>query len=304
MKFLAFDHAGHAHLAVLDGEVAAILPEEFGDLVDIAVAGPAILDRIRSVLPSAPRLPLEDMKLLAPLARFRRDILCTGWNYAEHFDESVGQRGKYEVERPSAPTFFTKGPDTVIGPRDNIAYDTRISSRWDYEAELALVIGRTLRSASPAEAEAAVFGYCLANDISQRDLQRRHGGQWLKGKSIDGTMPIGPFVVTADEFDPGSARLECFVNGELRQSARIAQMAFPIGELLAELSFGMTLRPGDLVLTGTPSGIGSARKPPVFLKEGDEVVVRGTGLGEQRNRLVTTNLAGASVIRPLDFEQA
>jgi 2-keto-4-pentenoate hydratase/2-oxohepta-3-ene-1,7-dioic acid hydratase in catechol pathway len=141
-----------------------------------------------------------------------------------------------------------------------------------------------------------VFGFCLANDVSARDLQRRHGGQWLKGKSIDGTMPLGPYVVTRDEIDVPQVRLECFVNGDKRQDALVAQMAFPLPELLAELSFGMSLKPGDILLTGTPSGVGYARTPPLYLAAGDEVVVRGTGLGELRNRVVEADLYGDATI--------
>ena len=149
-------------------------------------------------------------------------------------------------------------------------------------------------AAFPKQALDHVFGYCLANDISQRDLQRRHGGQWLKGKSIDGTMPLGPYIVTADELDVRKIRLRCEVNGQTLQDAVIAQMAFPIEELIAELSFGMTLHPGDVILTGTPSGVGNAREPQLFLKDGDEVVVRGEGLGELRNVLTARDLAGTS----------
>ncbi|WP_449257203.1 fumarylacetoacetate hydrolase family protein [Bosea sp. (in: a-proteobacteria)] len=293
MKLGSIDHEGCPRLVALDGEALVLLPKAFGDLVDVATGGAEALAALAAAAaaPDAQRLPLTT-GLGAPIRRFRRDILCTGWNYHAHFDESVGKRGAHEVERPEAPTFFTKGPDVVIGPTDAIAYDARLSACWDYEAEVALVIGRTIRSPSSQEAQAAVFGYCLANDVSQRDLQRRHGGQWLKGKSIDDTMPLGPFLVTADEVDIGAITLECFVNGELRQRASTAQMAFPVGELLAELARGMTLRPGDVVLTGTPAGIGSARTPPVFLQAGDEVVVRGSGLGELRNRLQPTDLAG------------
>ena len=296
MKFVSIDSGNRARLAVLDGDELVLLPEALGDLVDVAAGGAERLAVMAEAVTArdAPRLPAAGAGLRPPVRRFRRDVLCTGWNYRAHFDESVGRRGAHEVERPEAPTFFTKGPDVVIGPSDPVAFDARLSSCWDYEAEVALVIGRTIRSATPGEAEAAVFGYCLANDVSQRDLQRRHGGQWLKGKSIDGTMPLGPFVATADEVDIGAITLECFVNGDLRQRASTAQMAVPVGELLAELSRGMTLRPGDVVLTGTPAGIGSARTPPVFLQEGDEMVVRGTGLGELRNRLRAVDLVGAS----------
>lgn len=144
-----------------------------------------------------------------------------------------------------------------------------------------------------------VFGYCLANDVSQLDLQRRHGGQWLKGKSVDGTMPLGPWIVPAGEIDPSSVRLQCLLNGEVTQDASVQQMAFPIAEPVAELSFGMTLLAGDILLTGTPSGVGNSRTPPVYLKDGDRVVVRGSGLGELCNTVTTTDLAGSSDVRPL-----
>jgi 2,4-diketo-3-deoxy-L-fuconate hydrolase len=141
-----------------------------------------------------------------------------------------------------------------------------------------------------------VFGFCLANDVSARDLQRRHGGQWLKGKSIDGTMPLGPCLVTRDEIDLGAVRLECFVNGDKRQDALVSQMAFAVPELIAELSFGMSLNAGDVLLTGTPAGVGYARTPPMFLQAGDEVVVRGSGLGELRNSVVDRDLYGDATI--------
>jgi 2-keto-4-pentenoate hydratase/2-oxohepta-3-ene-1,7-dioic acid hydratase in catechol pathway len=226
------------------------------------------------------------------LRRFRRDVLCTGWNYWDHFEESKGKRDGQDVDRPEHPTFFTKGPDVVIGPYDEIAYDPAISAKWDYEAELALVIGKAGRSIPVAEALDHVWGYTLANDVSQRDLQRQHGGQWLKGKSIDQTMPLGPWIVTADEFgDPQDVQLQCLLNGEVMQDASTKQMAYDVATLISELSFGMTLRPGDLLLTGTPAGIGNAREPQVFLAEGDEVVTRADKIGELRNTLVYRELA-------------
>ncbi|MFP3915943.1 MAG: fumarylacetoacetate hydrolase family protein, partial [Actinomycetota bacterium] len=169
-----------------------------------------------------------------------------------------------------------------------------LSRKWDYEAELALVFGRSGRSIPQDVALDHVWGYLLANDISQRDLQRAHGGQWLKGKSIDATMPTGPWVVTADEVDPTDVRLECWVNGEKLQDGHTSQMAFTIPALISELTRGMTVRAGQLFLTGTPSGVGNARDPQVFLRAGDEVVVRGTGLGELRNTLVETALTSPS----------
>lgn len=298
MKYATALIEGKSRLGLIEGEDFVLLDEAFGDLVDVISSSETTLSDIKNTAKTADRLPLAGIHLAAPIQRFRRDILCTGWNYHAHFDEGIGRRGGHEVERPKAPTFFTRGPDSVIGPYDPISFDARIAQKWDYEAEIALVIGKTIRSASRKEAMEAIFGYCLANDISQRDLQQRHGGQWLKGKSIDGTMPLGPFVATADEVDLENLTLECHVNGEKRQSARIAQMAFGLGELLAELSWGMTLRPGDVVLTGTPAGIGNAMTPPVYLKEGDEITVAATGLGCLRNRCIETDLVGRSDLSP------
>lgn len=162
----------------------------------------------------------------------------------------------------------------------------------DYEAEIAIVFGKAGRSIPADCAWDHIFGLTLANDVSQRDLQRRHGGQWLKGKSIDRTMPLGPMIVTPDELDVPNLRIELTLNGQTMQSALVRQMAFPI----EELTFGMTVHPGDVLLTGTPSGIGNAREPHVFLKESDEVVVRAPGIGELRNRLVKADLAGRSSV--------
>lgn len=300
MKFARVKHAGRTRLAVVTGEIARLLSGGFDDMVSLIEGGEAALAQVREALSGtgAEEASLDDLELLAPIGRFRRDVLCTGWNYHEHFEEGQGKReGQETKELPTAPTFFTKAPDSVIGPRDAIAFDPRISSKWDYEAEVAIIIGKTGRSIPEAEAAHHIFGYCLANDVSQRDLQRRHGGQWFKGKSIDRTMPLGPFIVTPDEIgDLRSLRLECLLNGQTMQDARLAQMAFPCERLIAELSFGMTLHAGDVILTGTPSGVGFARTPPVFLAAGDEIVVRATGLGELRNRVEPVDLAGRSSV--------
>jgi 2-keto-4-pentenoate hydratase/2-oxohepta-3-ene-1,7-dioic acid hydratase in catechol pathway len=300
VRFATFTHDRGEQVGVVEGEWIVPLPAEHGDLVDVVQAGAAGLALARAALPAARAraLPLDEVRLLAPLRRFRRDVLCTGWNYWDHFEESRGKREGQDVDAPRHPTFFTKGPDTVIGPADDIAYDPAVSGKWDYEAEVALVIGRTGRSIPRDRALDHVWGYTLANDVSQRDLQRAHGGQWLKGKSIDATMPLGPWIVTADEVgDPQDIRLRCLVNGELRQDASTAAMAFDVATLVSELSFGMTLHPGDLLLTGTPSGIGAAREPAVFLTEGDEVEVQADRIGRLRNRLVLRDLAGASAGR-------
>jgi 2-keto-4-pentenoate hydratase/2-oxohepta-3-ene-1,7-dioic acid hydratase in catechol pathway len=293
-------HDAGIDVAVIGEDAATLLPRFDGDMLSLIEEGTAGLETARTARDSAQatKIPMADLELLAPIDLAPRDVLCTGWNYWDHFEEGRAQRAQ-DVPRPAAPTFFTKRASVVIGPRRPIAFDERISAKWDYEAELVVVIGKPGRSIPRSRAMDHVFGYCLANDVSQRDLQRRHGGQWLKGKSVDGTMPLGPWIVPAGEIDPYSVRLQCLLNGELMQDASVQQMAFPIAELIAELSFGMTLLAGDILLTGTPSGVGNSRTPPVYLKDGDRVVVRGSGLGELCNTLTTTDLAGSSDVRPL-----
>ncbi|MGC4788158.1 fumarylacetoacetate hydrolase family protein [Micromonospora sp. DT178] len=279
-------------IGVVDGDTVAVLPAELGDLDEAIRGGVAALEAVRAAAGQVAVVPLAEVRLDAPLRRFNRDILCTGWNYWDHFEESRGKReGQDPAERPKHPTFFTKGPDTVVGPYDDIAYDPQLSAKWDYEAEVALVIGADCRSVSEADALSYVAAFCVANDVSQRDLQRAHGGQWLKGKSIDATMPLGPWLTTVDEVpDPANLRIQCEVNGVVLQDASTGQMAFPFARIIAELSWGMTLRAGDVVLTGTPSGIGNARDPQVFLTDGDLVVTRVEALGELRNRVRLTKL--------------
>jgi 2-keto-4-pentenoate hydratase/2-oxohepta-3-ene-1,7-dioic acid hydratase in catechol pathway len=279
-------------IGVVDGDTVAVLPAELGDLDEAIRGGGDALEAVRAAARQVAVVPLAEVRLDAPLRRFNRDILCTGWNYWDHFEESRGKReGQDPAERPKHPTFFTKGPDTVVGPYDDIAYDPQVSAKWDYEAEVALVIGADCRSVSEADALSYVAAFCVANDVSQRDLQRAHGGQWLKGKSIDATMPLGPWLTTVDEVpDPANLRIQCEVNGVVLQDASTGQMAFPFARIIAELSWGMTLRAGDVVLTGTPSGIGNARDPQVFLTDGDLVVTRVEALGELHNRVRLTKL--------------
>ncbi|MEU2614697.1 fumarylacetoacetate hydrolase family protein [Micromonospora sp. NPDC007271] len=292
MKLASVVTAAGRRIGVVTGDTVAVLPGELGGLDEAIRGGPAALDAVRAAARQVTAVPLAEVRLDAPLRRFNRDILCTGWNYWDHFEESRGKReGQDPAETPRHPTFFTKGPDTVVGPYDDIAYDPQVSAKWDYEAEVALVIGADCRSVSEGEAMSYVAAFCVANDVSQRDLQRAHGGQWLKGKSIDATMPLGPWLTTVDEVpDPANLRIQCEVNGVLLQDASTAQMAFPFARIIAELSWGMTLRAGDVVLTGTPSGIGNARDPQVFLNDGDLVVTRVAGLGELRNRVRLTKL--------------
>jgi 2-keto-4-pentenoate hydratase/2-oxohepta-3-ene-1,7-dioic acid hydratase in catechol pathway len=192
-------------------------------------------------------------------------------------------------ELPDWPTFFTKATETVIGPYDDIRYDAALSTRMDYEGELAVVVGARGRSIPEGSALDHVLGYVVANDITARDIQRRHGGQWTKGKSIDGTCPVGPWIVTRDEIaDPQALELECFVNGERRQRRSTADMAFSVARLISELSLGMTLLPGDIILTGTPEGVGYPQER--WLRPGDQVVTSLSGLGTLVNAVKQATL--------------
>lgn len=281
MKLATLNVGSFNQVAILEGDDFILLDPNAGDLAALASLSLRELENLKASSPG--RIPLAQARVLAPIQRFGRDVLCTGWNYWDHFEEGVGRREGQEVERPTAPTFFTKAPTSLTGPYDDIPLDLSLSEKWDYEGEIAVVIGRQGCSIKPEKAMEHVFGYMLANDVSQRDLQRRHGGQWLKGKSVDRCSPVGPFIATADEIEFSRLRIETRVNGDLRQSASTQQMAFSLEELIAELSFGMSLYPGDVILTGTPSGIGMARTPPEFLQPGDEIVISANGLGELRN---------------------
>ena len=279
--------------AVVSADQRAVhpLPGDGLTVDDVVRADTATLAEVQAAACAVPAVPLSRVELLPPLGRFNRDILCVGWNYLDHFYESKGRREGQEPERlPGHPTFFTKGPDTVIAAHEAIAFDEQLSKRWDYEAELAVVIGRDGRSIKEEDALSHVFGFCVANDVSQRDLQRAHGGQWLKGKSIDQTMPLGPWITTRDEVEISDLTISCELNGHLVQRASAADMIFPVERIIAELSRGMTLRAGDIILTGTPSGIGNARTPPLYLRDRDVLVTRISTLGELRNPVVAAAL--------------
>lgn len=284
MRYCAISHNGSWHVGVLSdsGETVQVHPASAGLVDDVITAGG--LDPASQPIAE---VPLAEAVLGSPIQRWGRNVLCVGWNYWDHFEESKGKREGQDPEgRPDHPTFFTKSPRTVIAPADDIECDFTMSEQWDYEAEIAIVIGKAGKDISRADAMDHIFGYTLANDVSVRDVQRAHGGQWFKGKSIDRTMPLGPWITTRDEIDDlEGVRIQCELNGEVLQDAVVGQMAFDIPQLIEELSRGMTLDAGDVILTGTPSGIGNAREPKVFLRSGDTLTTRATGLGSLTNRI-------------------
>jgi 2-keto-4-pentenoate hydratase/2-oxohepta-3-ene-1,7-dioic acid hydratase in catechol pathway len=230
-------------------------------------------------------LPLSQIQKLAPIPEPARNVFCVGRNYIDHVKEGATAMSA-ELKLPVAPQFFTKATHTVIGPGAEVRLDTKLTQKLDYEVELAIVIGRGGRDIAAASAFDHVFGYTIANDVTARDLQRRHE-QWFKGKSLDTTLPLGPSIVTSDAIgDPKTLELSITINGQERQRARVEQMIFDIPTIIASLSAGMTLEPGDIIATGTPSGVGFAMNPPQYLHDGDEMLATIDRIGALRNRIV------------------
>jgi 2-keto-4-pentenoate hydratase/2-oxohepta-3-ene-1,7-dioic acid hydratase in catechol pathway len=206
-------------------------------------------------------------------------------NYAAHAAESLQAKG-LPVTLPTVPVFFTKATTAVTGPFADIPFDASVSTEIDWEVELGVVIGKAGKNIPRDKAFEHVFGYTVINDVSARDIQNSHGGQFFKGKSLDGACPMGPWIVTRDEVpNPHALPLRCRVNGVVKQDSNTSDFIFNIPALIEWLSKGMTLLPGDVIATGTPSGVGFARTPPEFLKPGDVVECEVEGIGTIRNRV-------------------
>lgn len=257
MRVARFAHPDGFRVGVVDGD----------RLVEAGV------DPLHPVPDGRSPVPLGDAQLLAPVVPGK--IVAVGLNYADHARES-GQ------EPPAAPVLFAKLTSSIAGPDQPLALP-RVTAELDYEAELAVVMGRTARQVRPDDALDHVFGYTCANDLSARDLQRSDG-QWVRGKSLDDSCPVGPWVVTANEIpDPQRLRIRCLVGSEVVQDSSTAEMIFTVAELVSFISQAITLEPGDLILTGTPAGVGFVRRPPRFLHEGDVVTVDIEGIGALTN---------------------
>ena len=263
---------------------------DLGSMLAIIRGGPATLDLVRALvarasdLPSALR-PFSAVDLLPPLPQLVRNAFCVGRNYVDHVKEGAAVAGAADT-LPGVPQFFTKATHALNAPYGDVRLDTTLTRRFDYEVELAIVLGRGGRDIPASRAMEHVFGYTVANDFTARDLQRRHD-QWFKGKSLDTTLPLGPCLVDAQEIaDPTTLELSLTVNGEERQRARVSQMIFDLPAILSALSAGLTLEAGDVIAAGTPSGVGYAMQPPRYLQHGDVVVSRIDRIGELRNRIV------------------
>jgi 2-keto-4-pentenoate hydratase/2-oxohepta-3-ene-1,7-dioic acid hydratase in catechol pathway len=244
-----------------------------------------LIERGPGRAPAGPAVALNTVRLLAPIVP-KRNVFCVGWNYAEHFAEGKAFRPADAAQAiPDHPALFTKNPFAIVGPEAPIRFPAPISTELDYEVELAVVIGTQGRDIPERDALDHVFGYTIANDVSVRDVQRTwHGGQWFKGKNFDTHLPLGPWIVTKDEIpDPQALRLTTRVNGVTKQDSNTKHMVFSVARIIAEISAGLTLHAGDVIITGTPEGVGMGRTPPEWLTPGDVVELEIEKIGILRN---------------------
>ena len=217
-----------------------------------------------------------------------RNVMCVGKNYTDHIAEVAAVRKGDELnEAPKYPVFFTKAPECVVAGGETVPAHSNLTKWLDYEVELALVIGKEGKDIAKDEVSEYIFGYTIANDVTARELQKSHK-QWFKGKSLDRTCPIGPCIVPASHLDASDLGVKCYVNDELRQDSRTSKMVFDIPSIVASLSQGFTLKPGDCILTGTPDGVGFAMNPPQVLTAGDKMVCEIEQIGSLTNTISET----------------
>ena len=289
MRIATFTSGGHRKVGLVSADGKTITPLQLTQLQ----ADSGALTLIESLaeggsLPEAsgPAVKLADVVLDAPLPKPRRNLWCVGRNYHAHAKELSASVFKDNAAKTDEwPIVFTKVPECVVGPYDDVLVPSEVSTQIDYEAELAVVIGKGGKNIARAVAMSHVFGYTVVNDVTARDVQMRHG-QWDMGKSFDTFCPMGPWIITADEFDGTKTRVRCWVNGEMRQDGPTENMIFDIPTLIETVSRGITLYPGDVIATGTPAGVGMGMSPPRYLRAGDVVRVEIDRLGTIENKFV------------------
>jgi 2-keto-4-pentenoate hydratase/2-oxohepta-3-ene-1,7-dioic acid hydratase in catechol pathway len=287
MKLVTFQDAGGQHIGALRNNTIvpldAVAPSMLA-LIDMGAEGMA---QARQAVANAKAvLPANSVRLLAPIPRPRQNVICVGLNYVAHAAEGARARG-VELKLPTHPVFFTKALNAVCGPNDEIPLDPNVTQQLDYEVELAFVIGKGGKNIKAANALDHVFGYTIVNDVSAREIQSQHGGQFFKGKSLDNACPMGPCIVTSDEItDPGKLGLRLRVNGQTRQDSNSNDLIFSIPVLIESLSLGLTLESGTIVSTGTPSGVAMGMTPPAWLKAGDVMDAEIDGIGVLTNKVV------------------
>ena len=280
MKLATFVLDGKTKIGVVDESTETLRAvEDVSSVLDI-ISGKA------TVKTSGPDIALSQVKLLAPIPSPARNIFCVGKNYREHakeFSNSGFEAGAVKgAEIDEYPAVFTKPASSVIGPDADVDLHPQATSSVDYEAELAIVIGKSGRDIPKDQAYNHIFGYTIINDVTARDRQRSHK-QWFLGKALDTFCPMGPWIASGDEVDPENLEVKCWVNKELRQNANTRDLIFDIPTLVSTISAGLTLVPGDIISTGTPAGVGIGFNPPKFLRRGDIVTISITGLGTLTN---------------------
>ena len=290
MRIATYFYNGRSHVGQVSANgqhvTAFDLPEAQARLGAQSLIEAQVAGRPLPALTGAP-LALSAVRLQAPLPVPRRNVWCVGRNYHAHAKELAASVFKASNADPQAwPIVFTKVPECVVGPTDEVRLPgAAISDQIDYEAELAVVIGKGGKNITQADAMSHVYGYTIVNDVTARDVQMRHQ-QWDMGKSFDTFCPMGPWIVTADAMDGRKTRVRCWVNGELRQDGPTENMIFDIPTLIETISRGITLFPGDIIATGTPAGVGMGLNPPRYIASGDVIRVEIDGIGQIENRFV------------------
>ena len=283
MKLATFEIQSERRVGLVDPDGATVRPFDL-TLAESAQGVAALIGRSEMPRQMEP-IPLSQVKLCAPIPLPSRNIFCVGKNYHAHakeFASSGFDSSAASSVVPKDPIIFSKVPETVVGPGAEVRIDPDVSTSIDYEAELGVIIGKGGRGISAKDAMDHVWGYTIINDVTARDLQGKYS-QWLIGKSQDTFCPMGPWVVTADEVDLDSMRVRCAINGEIRQDAFVRDLIFDIPTLIETISAGVSLKPGDIIATGTPEGVGIGFKPPKYLVDGDLMRVEIDQIGYLEN---------------------
>jgi len=292
MQLATFSHLGLEQVGLVTQSQTQIVPlsqllgvNTPATMIELIEQWRDLGPRLQAVsVPPDTGMPMSDVGLVAPIPHPRRNIICLGKNYRDHVAEAVALGG-FTGGIPTAPVYFSKMIDRVRGSAESIPVHTSVTNMLDYEAELAVIIGRAGHDIDTGSVPEYIFGYSVLNDITARDMQKSHD-QWFKGKSLDGACAMGPVIVTADEIAyPPALDIECSVNGELRQKAATSDLIFGITEIVSDFSRGLTLMPGDIISTGTPAGVGMGFRPFRWLKAGDVVECRIEGIGSIRNTI-------------------
>lgn len=286
MKLVTYRLSGAEHVGALTADGKGVLPLPAADMNTlIETMTPADLRSAAAAAERGGAVPLSDVELLAPIPRPRQDVVCLGMNYRDHAEESARYSADAFTKSSTAAVYFSKRVSEAGKPDGVIPRHAGLTDRLDYEAELAVVLGKAARDVKAADAADYIFGYTVLNDVSARDLQTGHK-QWYFGKSLDDFTPIGPWIVTKDEFkNPPALPIRSYVNGELRQDSNTELMINGIEKVICELTQGMTLQAGTIIAMGTPAGVGMGFEPPRFLNSGDVVTCEIEGIGTMTNKI-------------------